>query len=138
MKKLSLILTLLFLSLIFVSCGKDGDNGDDAQNQEEKSIFSKWTRDDGFFLDFTGERFNAPFGMTVFISDGSTCNCRLVISGTESLGAVKVSSCSYTGGGSGDPGCAVLLENNTVPYTYTKENSTLLFCSAPNDCGTYN
>ena len=136
MKKFRLILTALFFSYIFVSCGKDGSDGSDAQNQEDKSIFSIWTRDDGLRLDFEGARFNIPFVTTAIFPDGAKCSCRGVISGAESLGAIKASSCSYIGGGAGDPGC-VFYENNGVPYTYTKENSTLLFCSAPNDCGTY-
>ena len=137
MNKFSKIFSMLFLSFIFLSCGSEGSGGRDApQQEEEKSIFSIWTRDDGFSLNFEGARFNTSFVTTAIFADGAKCSCRGVISGAESLGAIKASSCSYIGGGSGDPGC-VFYDNNGVPYTYTKENSTLLFCSAPNDCGTY-
>lgn len=131
MKKISLILTFLFLSLTFVSCGgSSGGGGGGQERQEEKSIFDKWVDDEFGTVDFTGYEFDTPSELNISYGSGEICSCVLTISGSESSGRIDVTSCFYIGGGSGDPECF----SNNGSYPYTKEEEILRICFAPNDC----
>lgn len=116
-----------------ISCGSDNDDDDDGvQQAQEKDLFSRWIRPDGFFLDLRNGRFNIPFPMTFFFQSGASCQCNFIITGTQNSGEAQTSSCTYIGGGSGDPGCFQLNES----ATYTKDESELRVCD-PGGCESY-
>lgn len=129
MKTVNIIMILIYFSLL--GCGSsDGDGA-------SKSIFAQWTRDDDTFsLDLTGSSFDVPFIINFTYASGELCSCTAIVSGSEAAGAATVSSCSYAGGGSGDPGCSIW-ENGTAPYTYTKSGAALRLCDSISSCGNY-
>ena len=133
MKKFSLILTVVFFPFIFVSCSdSSGARSDPApQEEEEKSIFGIWTSiDRSFTLDSSGGSFDTTINVIFRETSGEVCICRDIFSGTESSGTINELSCTYAGGGSGDPGCA----DDLGIYTYTKAGGTLEVCDSRVRC----
>jgi hypothetical protein len=136
MKFLHIFFLIALPVLTTLSCGSDNDDDDDGsdgrQSQNEKDLFSRWTRADGFFLDLRNGTFGVPFNFSFFYRDGAVCNCGLVLSGTQTSGEAQISSCTYAGGGAGDPGCFQLNDS----ATYTKDESELRVCDS-GGCGVY-
>lgn len=135
--KSTLLPTLMFLSITLISsCGSNDDDDSatviERQEDNEKNLFSRWSSESGFILDLTNGTFNTPTNITFFFQDGSTCNCGMTITGTQSSGEIDLSTCFYTGGGNGDPGCAQLDDGG--PGTYTKSPTDLRICSP--ECAT--
>ncbi len=139
--KYIMILTIFSNLLIFFSCSDSSGGRSDPtpQEEEEKSIFSKWTHtDESRTLDATGGSFNIPIDVAYENSDG-VCICRHIFSGDESSGTFINLSCIPGPGGSGSPGC-----NGPVDpierYNYTKEDGIFKFCDAlipGDDCETF-
>lgn len=126
----------VFAMLLLTSMGCGSDGGGSSSNG--KDLFNVWTRDDqALSFDIRGASFNITFDMSFALSTGETCICDTVISGNQSSGSVSVTSCSYDGGGSGDPDCAGLWENGGSAYTYSKSGNVLTLCNDPSDCGAY-
>lgn len=128
----------LLTPFLTISCGSGGsDDDDDSGRQEEeaptgssKNLFSVWSSsEDRAILDFRGMDFGRAFFFD-FTQSGLTCRCIVAISGSQSSGAIAVGSCS------GTLDCTPL-ENNGIPYTYTKSRTVLQLCDAPNSCSTY-
>lgn len=66
--------------------------------------------------------------------DGSICQTTLNSSGTFSVGTFQITVSGYLSGGSGDPGCASLID------TYSYKNSTgfdLEICNSSAACAVY-
>ena len=148
MGKLFLIKMLFLSLLLIVSCGSDDDdNGHVVREEEEErsddngtgiDLFRSWRSVDGLFIfDLSGASFNNTRGKIFRLNSGELCRCTLLVNGNQTSGKIRVSSCSYAGGGFGDPDCAEVWENNGLPYTYTKSGRRLLICEAPARCRNY-
>ena len=118
-------LITVLMALTLMSCGEEGAN--------DKSLFSAWSNaDTGFVLDMSSSSFGSS-SMVWFITGGATCTSTITMGGTESQGSAVVSNTVYSGGGSGDPGCASI--SGTV--TFTKTSDTLTICNS-GTCKDYN
>lgn len=128
-KKATLILgTVLALGLLGSGCGKDQTPA------PSKDLFSVWTADDNSeIIDLRGMDFGVGMNMGLEAGTGERCYCSLAIGGTQASGTALLGSCTYTGGGSGDPGCAALNQ----AYTFTNSAAIFRLCNASNHCTTY-
>lgn len=120
------IFLLLFVGLLLSACGGGGGGS-------SKSLFSIWESDDDI-LDLRNATLNAAgtYQFTV-IPTLENCLCDSLLAGTETSGTAILSNCTYTSGGSGDPGCAGL--NGT--YSYEVSGSSLEVCDSVPTCTTY-
>lgn len=119
-----------FLFLGVLACGK---NKEDSSNVSSKALFTVWTdHTTGKVLDLQGGHLGTSSMYFVFASGGK-CVCTLDMVGTTSSGAYVLSSCTYTTGGSGDPGCSSVNQNGT----YDNNSTTLTIC-ASSLCSYYN
>lgn len=127
MKKI--ILGLLLIAL----CGCGGGGGGGGGSSANKSVWSTWTSSsDDFVMNLYGGAFGVPSLFYFnFEPSGATCGCDFVANGNNSSGSYMFSSCAYTSGGSGDPGCASL----DVSGTYTNNGTNLTACDT--GCVTY-
>lgn len=106
-KLLNVGIISIVTSISIISCGKS-DSG-------EKSLWSKWTAEDGSYLDITTGSFNNPFKIT-WITVSGVCTGELLFIGTQSSG-------SYATIWYYDSPC-----DNITGY-YEKSNNTLKICS---------
>jgi len=123
---------LILVSLLTVGCaGSGGSSG--GGTASVKSLASNWTRSDNTLsLNLTNIQIGVPLTFNFTFTSGAICQCSITVTGLEASGNYTVSSCNYTGGGSGNPGCASL--NSTG--TYSKPASQLSICDP--GCATYN
>lgn len=139
---------LLFISLFLVACGDADDGNDNPQEQQapdttgtgnpSKSLFSSWRRNDSVILDLRGRSFNRPSPITLYMGIGSTCRCTMTISGTETSGTFRLTSCFWNADGPGDPGC---IEQRGMSSYRKSANFLNWLCplnSIPASCGIYN
>lgn len=74
-----------------------------------KSLFSTWTATDcSETVQIHGSTLGGLRNLTLTLKGGATCYCDITLCGTTADGSYMYQSCSYTGGGTSDPGCANL------------------------------
>lgn len=120
-----------FYVLFLIGCSAGSStSGEDSS----KSLFSVWTgMSTGFVLDLTNGAIGTTLPITFITTLGAKCMCDLDAIGTQTSGNYVLSSCVYTTGGPGDPGCPMLDEAGN----YTKPESILTLCSG-GSCESYN
>jgi hypothetical protein len=118
------------VSILLVGCGNQGgtltltmesQTPDSASGgNTSKPILSLWTdSDSGFYqVDLRSARFDASSTMTVNIITGGVCTCSVLIRGSESSGAINISSCSGNS--------SYCTSFNISSGNYTKSSSNLL------------
>ena len=140
MKIINSLSVLLLLAISIISCGNSSNNDDDdssSQEENSKSLFSRWIiqtpdPDEIDALDFRGYSFGEQSDFFLSLADGSAiCRCSILFTGNESSGRISLNSCTNI------PVDCSSLENNDVPYTYTKANSELEICSTASSCTIY-
>lgn len=146
MEKLTLVLMLFISLLLLSSCGPDDDDANGVREETEqeeneddsgdrRNLFRNWKSVDGFFtFDLSGGTFNNPRGRVFSLNSGELCRCTVVVNGTQDQGQIRISSCSYSGGGFGDPDCVNIWENNGLPYSFTQSDRSLKICGTPSSC----
>ena len=122
---------LILVSLMTVGCA--GSGGSSGGGSSAKSLASVWTKsDNSFTLNMTGLQLGVAQNISFTFAAGAICQCSMTATGLETSGNYALSSCTYTSGGAGDPGCASL--NSTG--TFSKPSSQLSICDP--GCATYN
>lgn len=131
MKRLALA---IFIVTQF-GCGGKGGGSSGGSSSTPKSVWSTWTYTSGgnsAVLDLNGGQFGVQQGFGImFLPSTAVCTCQFIANGDNSSGNYTFSSCTYSSGGSGDPGCASL---NTTG-TYTNDGTTLTACDS--SCASY-
>lgn len=131
MLRLTLVLSVCAL---IAGCSGGGSSGG-SSSAKTYSLFNFWLADDNSLL-FTlkGGSYNGAsfIGALAVVGSGETCTCSISASGDDSSGNFTTSNCSYSSGGSGDPGCSSLDQY----YTYTKSGSSMELCD-PGGCESY-
>lgn len=127
-KYLPLYLTLL---LQLIGCNNNDSGG---TSKPSKSVWSSWTSNDNLLtLNLSGGQFGLQQSFALMVvSTHAICTCNFIANGTESSGTYSFTSCTYSSGGSGDPGCSGLNESGT----YTNNGTNLTACANSN-CTTY-
>lgn len=107
--------------VVLSACGGGGDD-------DSKDLFSLWKSDPGNApLDLTGRSFNTTQPISIFVVDGSVCNCNLTIIGDQESGAASLNSCTYVQGTSAkDPGCQALF-SGALRYRKSSDLLTLTY-----------
>jgi len=113
---------LILFSAFFLitACGSDGDDA-----PGNKGITALWTNATNSFS-FDASAFTLPVtggAMTFIFTGGERCDCTVDVIGTEAAGNYVLSSCGYTSGGAGDPGCASI--NSSGSYEAQGTNMEL-------------
>jgi hypothetical protein len=129
------LFAILFLCL--ASCSKGADANSIAcatgPSATPKSLFSSWTaKDCSETLDLTAAYVGFSSAMVFKFTDGARCACTNTLCGTTASGSYLFTSCSYAGGGTGDPGCANLSGHGG---NFTASNTELVICDTT--CTTY-
>lgn len=115
------LMKYLIIVLFLASCGSG------------KSVFSTWTHTStNAVLDLSTAEIGAN-SMTLVFVGGAQCGIDLQISGDESSGTFIITNSTYSGGGSGDPGCSSLNGSGT----FSVANETLSLCPSAGSCSTY-
>jgi hypothetical protein len=128
--------TVLFLSLLVLgACGSDGDGGGGSA-QCTKTIQSEWTATS---VNFTADLRDVQLGVTgnyfIVFGGGETCELTGQIVGGACSGEIQITGSTYAGGGSGDPGCAALVE--TSSYEIVDTTMTACDVNDASDCLVY-
>ena len=106
-------------------------NGGGGSNTSKK-LFSAWTSaSTGMLVNWSNGAFNSTRPVQYIYDSGARCQCSVLIAGSESAGSFVLSSCAYTSGGTGDPGCTLM----DGAGNYIK-SSGLTICSGSN-CDTF-
>lgn len=104
-------------------------------NKAPKSVWSTWTAftdTSTVVLNLNGGTFGVRSGFALkLLPSQAMCTCQFIATGNDRSGSYTFSSCTYTSGGSGDPGCSYF---NTTG-TYTNDGTTLKACDPT--CGEY-
>lgn len=124
-------ITLTTIAFLLSACG-NADSGSPFAYRWTKNIYAVWS-DPTKTLDLSRARSGATHIDFTF-QDGSICRTNLNVLGQQSAGNMTITTSIYAGGGSGDPGCAALIE------TYAYQNPTgfaLEVCNSLAICTTY-
>jgi len=122
---------LLSLAVNLSACAKS-ESG--STSTPTKSLFSQWVRTDGTLtIDLSGGALGVWYSYDFTASSGEVCSCDVYGTGTASSGQYAITNCAYTGGGSGDPGCAGIDGNGTYSIT----GSSMRMCNAAGTCKDY-
>lgn len=116
---MKLVLAAL-ISVSFFGCGSSSNSA-----PASKTLFSAWTSP-SYTLNLTNAQFGINQSIVFGFSGGARCGCQFDVSGTEPTGNYSLHNCSYTSGGSSDPGCALL----NGPGTFTKSATVLNICDS--------
>ncbi len=122
---------ILFLALICTLFGC----GSDPAALPAKDLFSIW-ESENFAFDLRSSDFSSTSAVDILHYSGALCTCAGQISGDQREGFANLASCTYSGGGSGNPGCGSL-DNGGRAYSYIKAGATLRLCSSETDCVYY-
>jgi hypothetical protein len=122
---------VLLLSILLTACQH---RSDEASAPVIKGLFSIWYADSApVSLDLRQAVLGQTMPMVFTYNTGATCTCSVFASGDQNYGAYVVAGCAYSGGGTGDPGCAGLNESGN----YIKGSVTLSFCPNTSTCVRY-
>lgn len=128
--KNSVFIWIVSMMFLVLGCGSQGGTltltmesktPDSASGgNTSKPILSLWTdSDSGFYqVDLRSARFDVNSTMTVNIITGGVCTCSVLIRGSESSGAINISSCSGNS--------SYCTSFNISSGNYTKSSSNLL------------
>ena len=117
---------VLILAILIATCSCAKKGGDEPA--AAKSIFSLWRPLTSNATLTSLDMSLSHFGSSTFLwtfNSGAKCLSNLSLTGTEASGSYTLSSTTYTGGWSGDPGCSSLDQGGT----YSKSGSLLSICS---------
>lgn len=121
------IIPTILMAFTLVACGGDGDSN---ALSCDKPINSFWTGINvALNLDLSDFEINQSDTVVLTFPTGEECTGIGKIEGDECSGTLIVSSGQYTGGGSGDPGCADLIGTDR----YTIEGSEMTVCDSDDE-----
>lgn len=123
------LLGTLALALL-AGCGKSGGSSDAAAQCGSKPLASAWTLNGTSQVSLVGLTLGQPTSLFIQVSGGAMCQMDFQANGSECSGTMIIANATYTGGGSGDPGCSSL---NGVS-TYTKSDGGLSICDVDHVC----
>ena len=112
----------LILFTILTACGEDSGSGAGSA----KSITSVWTStENSTILNFENAVIGQEMEIAMALVNEKTCQCTILITGTDSNGTVTTSDCvELSAGTSSSPSCS---DVEAAP-TYSIENNVLTLC----------
>ncbi len=126
-------LLLLAITSFLAACKNDGDSN---ALSCSKPVNSVWNGTNvSLILDLSDFELNQTDTAIFTLATGEECTAIGKIEGDECSGTFIINSSQYTGGGSGDPGCADLVGTDR----YTIEGSKMTACDSAdeNACNSY-
>jgi hypothetical protein len=136
--RLSGILSLVIIALLFAGCGKSGgtlnltldppaSTSGTNDSGSSKALFSNWTEANNYYqMDLRSAQFGVSSNVLITAITQQTCSCKVLVQGSENSGTMTLSSCAGT-----YPDCASF----NLAGTYSKSSSSLLqICLNASNC----